>query len=409
MKLTAKKCETAKRDIDGAKLSDGAGLYLELHKNGSKYWRYKYRILGKEKVLALGVYPEVTLAEAREEHKKAHKLVSQGFDPALSKKEKKLERYSEAANTFEAMAREWHEHKKAEWSETNITVVIERLEKDVFPVIGKYPVKLITHKMVLDLANTVKERGAKELAKRIVQMCKNILQYAVVTGRADRNVAADLKGLIKTGGTTHHAAIESKDLPQFMADLRDHKTKLNRQTYLAVYLMMLTFVRTGELIKAEWYEFDLDAKQWVIPAKRMKMKKDHIVPLSRQSMEILQELRELHNHPVYVFPSRNSRKNHMSNNTILMALDRMGYRGKMTGHGFRALAMSTIMEKMGYRHEVPDAQLAHAKKGDVNRAYDRAKFLEERIVMMQRWADYLDNNARGGTVISGDFTNRKTI
>lgn len=169
-----------------------------------------------------------------------------------------------------------------------------------------------------------------------------------------------------------------------MADLREHKAKLNRQTYLALYLMMFTFVRTGELIKAEWSEIDFEAKQWIIPARRMKMKKDHIVPLSRQSMDIFRELRELHNHPVYVFPSRNSNKKHMSSNTILMALDRMGYRGKMTGHGFRALAMSTIMEKLGYRHEVPDAQLAHAKKGDVNRAYDRAKFLEERIVMMQR-------------------------
>lgn len=403
MKLTAKRCETAKRDIDGAKIYDGGGLYLELHKNGAKYWRYKYRIVSKEKVLALGVYPEVSLAEARAAHKEAHRLVSQGLDPSITKREKKLERYSDSANTFEVLAREWHQHKKPEWSESNFKIVIERLEKDVFPVIGKFPVKSITHKMILDLANSVKERGARELAKRVIQMCKNILQYAIVTGRADKNVAADLTGIIKTGGTTHYAAIESKDLPQFMADLKDQKIRLSRQTYLAVNLMMLTFVRTGELIKAEWSEIDFKAKQWVIPARRMKMKKDHLVPLSQQSMDILQELRELHNHPVFLFPSRNSSKKTMSNNTILMALDRMGYRGKMTGHGFRALAMSTIMEKLRYRHEVPDVQLAHAKKGDVNRAYDRAKFLEERIVMMQRWADYLDNNAQGGTVIVGKF------
>lgn len=358
MKLTDQACKNAKPKEKTYKLSDGGGLYLEVTPQGSKLWRLKYRFLDKEKKLAIGAYPIITLAEAREHRQEAKRKLVQGLDPSIAKQALKQERKGEIANTFEAMAREWHEHKKAEWSQTNITVVIERLEKDVFPVIGKYPVKSITHKMVLDLANTVKERGAKELAKRIVQMCKNILQYAVVTGRADRNVAADLQGLIKTGSTTHHAAIESKDLPQFMADLRDHKTKLNRATYLAVYLMMLTFVRTGELIKAEWSEFDLDAKQWIIPAKRMKMKKDHIVPLCRQSMDILQELRELHNHPVYVFPSRNSNKNHMSNNTILMALDRMGYRGKMTGHGFRALAMSTIMEKLGYRHEIPDAQLA---------------------------------------------------
>lgn len=402
MKLTDQTCKNAKPKEKPYKLADGEGLYLEITPKGAKLWRLKYRYLNKEKKLCIGPYPLITLAEARERRQEAKRRLLSGSDPSMDKKATKKTLMDDMSNTFETIAREWHEHKKAEWSETNANVVIERLEKDVFPVIGKYPVKHITPKMILDLANKAKERGAKELAKRIIQTCKNIFQYAVVTGRAESNVAADLKGLIKTGGTTHHAAIESKDLPQFMADLREHKTKLNRQTYLAVYLMMLTFVRTGELIKAEWPEIDFEARQWIIPAKRMKMKKDHIVPLSRQSIQILQELREIHSHPDFVFPSRNSNKNHMSNNTILMALDRMGYRGKMTGHGFRALAMSTIMEKLGYRHEVPDAQLAHAKKGDVNRAYDRAKFLEERIVMMQRWADYLDNN-QINNIITANF------
>jgi len=403
MKLTDQACKTAKPKQRAYKLSDGGGLYLEVTPQGSKLWRLKYRFLDKEKKLAIGSYPIITLAEAREHRQEAKRKLVQGIDPSTAKQTLKQERKAEMDNTFEAMAREWHDHKKAEWSETNKRVVMERLEKDVFPKIGKYPVKSLTHKMILDLANRLKERGARELAKRTIQMCKNILQYAVVTGRVDRNVAADLTGIIKTGGTNHFAAIESKDLPQFMADLRGHKAKLNRQTYLAVYMMMLTFVRTGELIKAEWGEIDFEAKQWLIPAKRMKMKKDHIVPLSRQSIEILKELRELHNHPVYVFPSRNSYKKHMSNNTILMALDRMGYRGKMTGHGFRALAMSTIMEKLGYRHEIPDAQLAHAKKHSLGGAYDRAKFLEERIVMMQHWADYLENTSSAGKVILGHF------
>lgn len=407
MKLTAKAVEAAKPKEKSYKIFDGGGLYLEVKPPNSKLWRLKYRFLGKEKKLCIGEYPAISLADAREHREQAKKLLAGGHDPSAVKQEIKQEKITEAGNTFEVIAREWHEHKKPEWSKTNAETVIKRLEKDVFPVIGKYPIKVITHKMLLDLAQTVKERGAHELAKRIVQICRHIYQYAIITGRADKNIAEDLKGLVKSEPKSHFAAIESRDLPQFIYDLRSHKAKLSRQTYLAVNLMMLTFVRTGEMIRAEWNEFDLDSKEWLIPAQRMKMKKEHIVPLSRQAIEILQELRELHNHPKYVFPSRNSRNNTMSNNTILMALGRMGYRGKMTGHGFRALAMSTIMEKLHYRHEVPDAQLAHAKRGDVARAYDRAKFLPERTKMMQEWADYLDNIAQGGTVIAGDFANRK--
>lgn len=403
MKLTAKACEAAKPEQKAYKMFDGGGLYLEVKPPNSKLWRLKYRYLGKEKKLCIGEYPTISLADARNHRDEAKKLLVNGHDPSAVKQEIKQERIQEAGNTFEAIAREWHEHKKDEWSPVNSKTVIDRLERDVFPEIGKYPIKIITHKMLLDLAHAVKERGANELAKRIIQMCRHIYQYAIITGRADQNIAEDLKGMVKAKPKSHFAAIEAKDLPEFMADLRSHKAKLNRQTYLAVNFLMQTFVRTGEMIKAEWSEFDFDERLWLIPAHRMKMKKEHIVPLSDQAIEILQELRALHNHPVYVFPSRNSRNNYMSNNTILMALDRMGYRGKMTGHGFRALAMSTIMEKLHYRHEVPDAQLAHAKRGDVNRAYDRAKFLPERIKMMQDWADYLDDIAQNGKVIAGNF------
>lgn len=403
MKLNDKACSTAKPKEKIYKLYDGGGLYLEVTPKGGKLWRLKYRYLNKEKKLSIGVYPTITLAEARNKREEAKRLLANGLDPSGVKQEVKQERMMVAANTFEVIALEWYALKTPEWSKSNADTVLKRLEKDVFPILGKYPIKIITHKMILDLANSIKERGAHELAKRVVQMCKNIFQYAVVTGRADKNIAEDLKGLIKSETKNHHAAIEAKDIPQFMADLRNHKAKLNYQTYLAVHFMMLTFLRTQEMIKAEWSEFDFDEKIWIVPAQRMKMKKEHVVPLSRQAIEILQELRELHHHPRYVFPSRNVRNNHMSNNTILMALDRMGYRGKMTGHGFRALAMSTIMEKLHYRFEIPDAQLAHSKKGDVARAYDRAKFIPERIVMMQEWADYLDNIAQGGTVILGKF------
>ncbi len=407
MQLTVKKCDTATREKDGVKLFDGGGLYLELHKNGRKYWRYKYRFLGVEKLLALGVYPETSLAEARAKHAKARKLLEQNIDPNQAKQDARRSAKLQADNTFEVIAREWYATKTKEWSKSNAKTALDRLEKDVFPQIGKYPIKSLTHKQLLDLANTVKERGASELAKRIIQMSRHIFQYAIITGRADRNIAEDLKGLVKGETQSHFAAIEAQDLPQFMADLRNHKAKLNRQTYLALNFLMLTFVRTGEMINAEWSEFDFKEKTWLIPAHKMKMKKDHLVPLSRQAIAILEELREIHNHPTLVFPSRHDRKRPMSNNTILMALARRGYRGKMTGHGFRSLAMSTIMEKLHYRHEVPDAQLAHAKRHSLGAAYDRAKFLTERIKMMQEWSDFLDNVAQGGTVITGDFGNRK--
>lgn len=403
MKLNDKICKNIKSDKKTQKLADGGGLYLEVTPKGSKLWRMKYRFSNKEKKLCIGEYPIITLSEARSQREEAKKLLASGLDPSSVKREIKQERIKEANNTFEVIAREWHKLKTPEWSKVNAKTVIDRLERDVFPEIGKYPIKTITHKILLDLAHAVKERGANELAKRIIQMSVHIFRYAIVTGRADQNIAEDLKDMIKAKPKGHFAAIEAKDLPNFIADLRNHKAKLNRQTYLAVNFMMLTFVRTGEMIDAEWREFDFNEKTWLIPASRMKMKKEHLVPLSHQAVEILKEVREIHNHPIYVFPSRSSRNNTMSNNTILMALRRMGYGGKMTGHGFRALAMSTIMEKLHYRHEVPDAQLAHAKRGDVNRAYDRAKFLSERTKMMQDWADYLDNIAQNGTVIVGKF------
>ncbi|MBI1301934.1 MAG: DUF4102 domain-containing protein [Alphaproteobacteria bacterium] len=403
MKLNDQTCKNAKPKEKPYKISDGGGLYLEVTPHGSKLWRLRYRFLNKQKKLSIGVYPTITLAQAREHRDEAKRLLAGGLDPSAVKKATKEEKILEQANTFEAIAREWQEHKKPEWSEVNAETILKRLEKDVFPIIGKYPIKMITHKMILDLANSVKQRGAHELAKRIVQMCRHIYQYAIITGRAETNIAEDLRGLVKAKPKSHFAAIEADQIPKFMADLRSHKIKLNLQTYLAVNFMMLTFVRTGEMIGARWEEFDFENKTWLIPAQRMKMDREHIVPLSRQAIGILEELRELHNHPVFVFPSRGDRNKTMSNNTILMALDRMGYRGKMTGHGFRALAMSTIMEKLHYRHEVPDAQLAHAKRGDVARAYDRAKFLPERTKMMQEWADYLDDIAQNGTVIVGKF------
>ncbi len=396
MKLTAKKVEAASRDKNGGKLFDGKGLFLELHKNGSKYWRYKYRspITKKEKLYSLGVYPEISLAEAREMHQKAHKLVSLGEDPMEVKKASLEEKRIEKATTFEVVAKEWLEYKKMEWSDVNYEQTRNRLEKDFYPVIGYVPIKSINHQMLIDLAKKLQERGANELAKRSIQMCKHIFQYAIINGYAEKNIAEDLKGFIKTRPTKSFASIEPKDLPDLLKSIDRHRSHMHRQSQIALELMMLTFVRTGELIKAEWGEFDLEEAIWTIPGKRMKMKNDHLVPLSKQAISLIKELRNLHRNNHWVFPSRTTSMNHMSNNTILMSLRRMGYAGVMTGHGFRSLAMTTIMERLKYPYEIPDTQLAHGKGGSVRKAYDRAKYLDRRKVMMQDWADYLDNLKR---------------
>ena len=351
-KLTVKQIDAANREKDGAKLFDGKGLFLSLNKSGGKYWQYKYRHLGKEKLMSLGVYPEISLAEAREKHRIAHKLVSEGHDPMQLQKDAVDEKKQDQANTFEKIAREWLEYKKTEWSETNYKTVKQRLEKDVFPVIGIIPIKSLTHGSLIDLAKTIQERGANELAKRVIQMAKHIFQYAIIHEYAETNITEDLKGFIKTPQTKSYAAIDPKDLPKFLKDFEKHKSRMHRQSQIALELMMLTFVRTSELIKAEWGEFDLDHKIWAIPAKRMKMNNDHLVPLSDQAIALINELRELHRNNHWVFPSRTRSMNHMSNNTILMALDRMGYRGIMTGHGFRSLAMTTIMERLGYAYDM---------------------------------------------------------
>ncbi|MEM7618389.1 MAG: integrase arm-type DNA-binding domain-containing protein [Pseudomonadota bacterium] len=401
MKLTAKKIDNASREKDGAKLFDGKGLFLELHKNGSKYWRYKYRspITKKEKLYSLGVYPEITLADARDKHRQLHKLVSLGEDPMEVKKALVEQKRSDHANTFELIAREWLEYKKTELKEQTYIQNLKRLEKDFFPVMGLLPIKSITHQTLIDLAKGLQERGANELAKRSIQMCKHIFQYAIINGYADKNIAEDLKGFIKTPPTKSFASIEPKDLPDLLQAIDSHKSRMHRQSQIALELMMLTFVRTGELIKAEWGEFDLDHAQWVIPGRRMKMKVDHIVPLSKQAIALIEELRVLHRNNHWAFPSRTRSMNHMSNNTILMALRRMGYGGIMTGHGFRSLAMTTIQERLGYPHDIPDAQLAHGKGGSVRKAYDRSQYLNQRVKMMQEWADYLDEKRKSENVV----------
>ena len=396
-KLTELQCKNAKPSEKTYKLFDGGGLYLEITPTGSKLWRLKYYHLGKEKKLAIGPYPQFSLKEAREKRDEAKKLIANFKDPVQEKRKRREQAIDDEHNTFEKIAREWHEssQRSQSWRPEHAQTIMNRLEKDVFPVIGKIPMKNLNHTKLLDMAKGIQERGANELAKRVIQMSRHIFQYAIITGRAERNLAEDLKGLVKAKPKKHFASLDIKELPEFLKVLYSNEARLMPLTHLAVQFLMLTFVRTGEMIKAEWDEFDFEEKVWLIPARRMKMNKDHLVPLSEQSLEILKKVRDLHTNKKYVFPSRDNPRNHMSNNTILMSLRRMGYAGEMTGHGFRSLAMSTIMEKLHYRFEVPDAQLAHAKRHSLGEAYDRAKFIPERIKMMQEWADYLDALVKG--------------
>ncbi|HJV81346.1 tyrosine-type recombinase/integrase [Noviherbaspirillum sp.] len=402
MPLTDTACKNTKPDAKPRKLSDGGGMFLLIHPNGSKYWRLAYRFAGKQKLLALGVYPEITLADARARRDQARKLLAAGIDPSEAKRKEKRIDALNRENTFEAVAREWHDNKKLSLTPSYAENVLHRLEADIFPLLGTRPISEIEAPDLLDALRQVEKRGALEIAKRLGQTCGQVFRYAIATGRAKRNPVPDLKDALKPSVQGHYAALEAKDLPEFLRVLDQNHARLYTLTRLAIRLMMLTFVRTQELIGARWSEFNLEESLWIIPAARMKMRKEHIVPLSSQAMTVLRELEKVSGGRELVFPNQAHPDKPMSNNTILFALGRLGYKGKMTGHGFRALAMSTIKEKLGYRHEVIDRQLAHGHKSKVDKAYDRATFLDERKKMMQEWADYLDAISTG-KIILGSF------
>lgn len=407
MKLNHKQCEKATREKDGPKLWDGAGLYMELHKNGSKYWRFKYRVKFegnlREKRLSFGVFPQISLKEAREKRDEARRLIDEGKDPSLEKKRAKALSQRDNANTFEKVARDWFENRKDRWKPRYAGEVIKRLETDIFPEIGAYPIKEIDAQLILQTIRKIEKRNAVDLAKRQLQKCGEIFRYAIAEGRAENDPTYRLAEALKPVKKTHFAALDVSELPEFVHALEKNDARLYRNTRNALKLIMLTFVRTSELINARWDEIDFERKEWVIPAERMKMGKEHIVPLARQSIKILEDQREIAGRWPLVFPSSVKPQQSISNNTILGAIKRMGYQGRMTGHGFRALAMSAIKQELGYRHEVVDRQLAHTPKNKIDKAYDRALFLEDRKIMMQEWADYLDAIASENKVIKANF------
>jgi integrase len=398
MPLNDRKCKESLSNGKIQKLADGAGLYLEISPSGSKkYWRLKYRYATKEKRLALGVYPQVTLAEARKKREDARKLLEEGIDPSLEKKIQKQKIFEKSENSFESIAREWHAKQEKKLTPDYWKNKLHRLEQDVFPKIGNFPIADLKSQQVLKAIQAIEERGAGEIARRSLQMCGQIFRYAIATSRCENDPTSALKGALEPTQKGHYASFEIDELSEFVKALECNTARLFIPTIHAIKLLMLTFVRTSELIEATWDEFNFTDKIWVIPASRMKMKRQHIIPLSLQTLEILQEQKRfaVDLEKGFIFPSQNKPLlNCMSNNTVLKALARMGYKGKMTGHGFRALAMGGIKEKLGWRHEVVDRQLAHAPKDKITAAYDRAKFLDDRTIMMQQWADYIDGLKR---------------
>ncbi|MFZ2999142.1 MAG: integrase arm-type DNA-binding domain-containing protein [Undibacterium umbellatum] len=392
------------------KLSDGGGLFLLINPDGAKYWRMAYRLEGKERLLAFGKYPEISLASARKARIAARDKLNAGIDPAEAKRAEKAEKAAASANTFEKLARAWHANRLDEWRESTAKDTINRLERDIFPEIGALPIASITHLQMIAALRKVEDRGAREVAHRLKATCARVFSYANQHGIENRNPAADLKDVLKPMISGHFAAIAPKELPAFLAAMRENNARLYMPTRIAIRLMLLIFVRSSELRTTPWNEINLETGEWIIPWQRMKMGKraknpdptDHHVCLPRQGLELLRELKTYTGNSPYLFPNQRDHHKPMSGDAIRMALNRMGYEGKMTTHGFRALAMTTLKESLGYRHEVVDRQLAHAQKDKIASAYDRAQFLEERKKMMQHWADYLDG-VEGGAVIAGRF------
>lgn len=381
--ITIRKLKPQKKQ---QKLADGDGMFLLIHPNGGKYWRFKYRFAGKEKMLALGVYPEVSLADARERRSDARKVLAAGNDPAEVKKEAKRLTILNSENTFEVIAREWHESRKRAWTPKHAAQVLTRMEANLFPKLGNRPITDITAADLLAVARIIEERGAHDIAHRAMQTAGQVFTYAIVTGKAERNPAADLRGALKPLKKEHHAHLTAKDLPDFLKAVESYDGHI--QTKLALRFLLLTFVRTTELRCATWKEIDFDKAEWRIPAERMKMRDPHIVPLSTQAIAVLRELQTLNSHWPNVFPGRSKPTSFMSQNTIIFAIYRMGYHSRLTGHGIRGTA-STILNENGFMPDVIERQLAHAERNGVRAAYNHAQYLPERRKMMQWWADYL--------------------
>lgn len=389
MPLTDTSVRSAKPKDRAYKLSDERGLHLHVTSQGSKLWRWAFRFDNKQKLMALGQYPDVSLAQARDGRESARKLLASGIDPMAQRKAEKVARRLSVENSFAAVARIWWESWKSARSSSHVDYVWRRLEADVIPAIGARPITEIEAPELVSMMKAIERRGALDIAKRALQTTSQVFRYAVAHGLATRNPAADIRpgDVLATRRKENYARIDAKELPALLRKIEMYQG--SPTTRAAIKLMTMTFVRTSELIGARWDEFDLDNARWDIPAERMKMKTPHIVPLSSQAVSLLRSLHTLTGHSALLFPGERDHQKPMSNNTILGALERMGYKGRMTGHGFRGIA-STLLHEQGCPHEHIELQLAHQERNRVSASYNHALYLQPRARMMQAWSDFLD-------------------
>jgi integrase len=389
MKLTDTFLRGLKTSGKVQKHSDGGGLYLYVSPTGGKLWRMGYRFEGKQKTLSFGAYPTVSLKDARNKREEAKEQLANGIDPGTHKKAIKTAIRIEATNNFEIVAREWLAKYSPSWTELNSSKVLARQVKDIFPILGGRPINQITAPELLAVLRRIESRGTLETTHRVLQDCSRIFRYAIATGRAERDPAADLRGALPPVRSTNLASItEPKAIGALLRDIDAYTG--NVIVRAALRMAPYVFVRPGELRRSEWSEFNLDAAEWRIPAAKMKMRQVHIVPLARQVIDILEDLRQYTEHSKYLFPSMRANSAPISDMTLLAGLRRLGYtKEQMTVHGFRSMA-STLLNEQGYNRDWIERQLAHGERNSIRAAYNYAEYLPERRKMMSAWADYLD-------------------
>lgn len=399
MPLTDTQIRASKPRERPYKLTDGAGLYIEVKPTGSKLWRYRYRILGKENVFAIGAYPEVAIKKARKRLEKARALVKESIHPSHNRKLDDIRKAHEHANTFEAVAREWLENHKEHWTFKTYQQRERALERDVFPQIGSLPVRQIAPAHLLDIVQRVEKR-APTMAVIVNQVLGAVCRLAVVTLRADSDPSQSIRGALRPRKVHHYKPLAVTELPAFMSALEAYPGYFSNKA--ALQLMLLTLVRTTEVLGATWEEFDLENGVWCIPAERMKMREIHRVPLPTQAIELLGSLHAVTGNCKYLFPNRSNFHKPVSKGVLWKAVSSMGYKDKFSPHGIRSTG-STILNELGYRPDVIECQLAHSERNKTRASYNQAKYFEERREMMQWWADYLDDLEHGTNVIAGKF------
>lgn len=400
MKLTVIEIKAAKPRVKAYKLFDGAGMYLEVFPNGTKSWRMKYRVGGKEKRVVFGVYPSVTLAEARIKRDEAKRILAAGGDPGQVKQAEKHSKVMLVSNSFERLALEWHEHKRPNWSDGYATDILEYLKKDIFPFIGARAVTDIKPAEMLAVLRKMEQRGVLDKLKKTRQACRQIFTYAVITGRAENNPVVDLASALQAPKQKHFPHLLADQIPDFLQALNEYSGSL--VTRNATRLIMLTGLRTIELRASEWIDIDFEKGIWNIPAERMKMRRPHIVPITSQVKRLLEEVQQLTGRGKYIFPGRNDAGKPMSEASINQVIKRIGYDGKATGHGFRH-TMSTILHEQGYNTAWIETQLAHVDKNSIRGTYNHAQYLDGRREMLQWYADYMQSLENSGSVVHSPF------